>query len=107
VKALISLNAGSSSIKFSLFTLDDGLHLNAHGQIEKIGLAPALRVDDAQGRALHRQAWSDPTLTHEALLGALLDWAMGHLDGRELIGIGHRVVHGGAGFLRHVWWMAR
>jgi acetate kinase len=57
-----------------------------------------LRVDDAQGRALHRQAWSDPTLTHEALLGALLDWAMGHLDGRELIGIGHRVVHGGAGF---------
>jgi acetate kinase len=40
VKALISLNAGSSSIKFSLFTLDDGLHLNAHGQIEKIGLAP-------------------------------------------------------------------
>lgn len=98
MKGLLSLNAGSSSIKFSLFTLEDELCLSAHGQIEKIGLAPALRVADAQGQPLHHQSWNDPALTHEALLGGLLDWVMGHLDGRELIGIGHRVVHGGARF---------
>jgi acetate kinase len=99
MKALISLNAGSSSIKFAFYTLGDGLHLAAHGQIERIGLSPALHVQDAQGQVLFDKAWTDgAAMSHEVLLGALLDWAMGRIAGHDLIGIGHRVVHGGAQF---------
>lgn len=100
MKALISLNAGSSSIKFALYRLGDGdLRLAAHGQIEKIGTAPVLNVRDAAGQNLFKRDWPHGAeLTHEALLGSLLDWVMGHLDGCDLIGIGHRVVHGGRQF---------
>lgn len=95
MKALLSLNAGSSSIKFALYALAQDLHLEAHGQIEKIGIAPRLLVSDLQGREVVRRDLGDEALSHEAVLGGLLDWVMSHLDGRELIGVGHRVVHGG------------
>jgi acetate kinase len=99
VKALLSLNAGSSSIKFALHALGaGGLRAEAHGQIEKIGLAPRLMVSDPHGGVLARRDLGGAGLSHEAVLGALLDWAMAHLDGRVLIGVGHRVVHGGARF---------
>lgn len=98
MRALLSLNAGSSSIKFALYAVDGDLHLAARGQIEKIGLAPCLCVADPQGAHILRRDLGDASLSHEALLGQLLDWAMNHLDGRRLFGVGHRVVHGGAQF---------
>ncbi|MDE1915606.1 MAG: acetate/propionate family kinase [Sphingomonadales bacterium] len=98
MKALISLNAGSSSIKFALYALAGDLRLEAHGQIEKIGIAPRLTVSDPLGKTLFRRDLGDGSLSHEAVLGGLLDWAMSHLDGRELIAVGHRVVHGGTQF---------
>ena len=44
MKAVVAINSGSSSIKFSLFTLDgrDGLTLSAGGKIEKIGIAASV-----------------------------------------------------------------
>ncbi|PTR05823.1 MULTISPECIES: acetate/propionate family kinase [unclassified Novosphingobium] len=101
MKALICLNAGSSSIKFALYVLtgENEPDLCAHGQIAKIGIAPVLRITAPDGAGLHHREWADGAgLSHEALLGALLDWTMGHLQGRELMGVGHRVVHGGALF---------
>ena len=100
MKAVVSLNSGSSSIKFALFTLDEAgaPELSAGGKIEKIGIAPALAIRDVGGNILHSRNWDDPALTHSDLLAWLFDWATDHLEGREVIAIGHRVVHGGMDF---------
>lgn len=101
MKAVVSLNSGSSSIKFSLFTLDAAGNpvLAASGKIEKIGIAPALAARRADGTVLIERRWPDgAALTHADLLKDLFDWAIDHLERREVIAIGHRVVHGGIRF---------
>lgn len=101
MKAVVSLNSGSSSIKFSLFTLDaaGGPVLSAGGKIEKIGIDPALAARRADGTVLIERRWpGGAALTHADLLKDLFDWAIDHLEGRDVIAIGHRVVHGGIHF---------
>lgn len=101
-RAIVSLNAGSSSIKFALFTLDtDGPRHAAAGKLEGIGTAPRLVARDADGAVLVDRSWnSGAGLTHEALLHDLFAWAGDHLPEHEIIAIGHRVVHGGMAFAR-------
>ncbi|AMK24783.1 MULTISPECIES: acetate/propionate family kinase [Sphingomonadales] len=103
MKAVVAINSGSSSIKFSLFTLDgrDGLTLSAGGKIEKIGIAPSLRARSATGEILIERDWPDgAALSHADLLADLFAWAGDHpLEGRDVIAIGHRVVHGGLDFV--------
>jgi len=101
MKAVVSLNAGSSSIKFALYTLDSDHvpSLSAGGKIERIGISPGLVVRDAAGETLLERAWPDEArLTHAGLLGWLFDWAREHLQGYVVVGVGHRVVHGGTDF---------
>lgn len=98
----MSLNSGSSSIKFSVFVVrvDGGLVLSTSGKIEKIGIAPTLRAKSSDGQTILARDWPDgTTLTHTDLLGELFRWAAEHpLEGREVMAIGHRVVHGGTNF---------
>lgn len=101
MKAVVSLNSGSSSIKFALFILDRDRvpTLSAGGKVERIGLSPRLAIHGADGELLHQAEWKDEaSLTHGDLLSWLFDWMASHLDGREIIAIGHRVVHGGTEF---------
>lgn len=97
-RAVLSLNAGSSSIKFALFEIipeaDD--HRLSHGQIEGIGNAPHFVAKDADGRVLTEYHWpSGSTLEHEDLLAPLLTWITSHLGEDSLAAVGHRIVHGG------------
>ena len=101
MKAVVSLNSGSSSIKFALYTLGnpDSLTLSASGKIEKIGIAPALRIRSVEGEVLIDRDWPDgASLTHADLLEDLFAWATDHLGDRQVVAIGHRVVHGGTRF---------
>jgi len=102
MKAVVSLNSGSSSIKFSLFVVDPAgtLQLSAGGKIEKIGIAPTLAARSADGSMVLERDWPDgASLSHADLLADLFAWAADHpLEGREIIAIGHRVVHGGPDF---------
>ena len=103
MKAVVAINSGSSSITFSLLTLDGrgGLTLSAGGKIEKIGIAPSLRARSATGETLIERDWPDgAALSHADLLADLFAWAGDHpLEGRDVIAIGHRVVHGGLDFV--------
>jgi len=96
--AVLALNAGSSSIKFALFELKgDALTPLSRGQMEGIGTAPHFTAKDSAGAVLADRRWPDDTeQSHEALLGTLLDWVEAHLGRDRLIGVGHRVVHGGS-----------
>lgn len=101
MRAVVALNSGSSSIKFALFTLDekDRPVLSAGGKIEKIGIAPSLLIRTAKGEVLHERDWPEgAALSHAELLEYLFVWAGEHLQGHQVIGIGHRVVHGGTEF---------
>ncbi|SEQ98679.1 acetate/propionate family kinase [Sphingobium sp. YR768] len=100
MKVIATLNAGSSSIKFALYELlADGLRFDAGGKIEEIGTAPRLRARDAQGEAILERDWPQGSvLSHEHLLEDLFAWAAKQLGDREIVAIGHRIVHGGSDF---------
>lgn len=99
-EAILALNAGSSSLKFSLFGIEEkDLAPIAHGQIEGIGSAPHLIAHDDHGSVLTDRRWPDgAAMEHEAFFGELFAWIDAHLEGDALKGVGHRVVHGGAEF---------
>lgn len=92
------LNAGSSSLKFCLFErpAGEGWRMAARGQIEGIGTAPRLCVKDANGEKLADQDVSVGD-GHEAV-EALAAWLRSKYGGASVLGIGHRVVHGGSHF---------
>ncbi|MGQ5702810.1 acetate/propionate family kinase [Sandaracinobacteroides sp. A072] len=100
--SLISINAGSSSIKFALFTADgDSLAHAGGGKLEGIGTAPRLTAFAADGSPLVDRHWPGGNgESHESLLAHLLDWVKGQLPGRTLAAVGHRIVHGGRHFHR-------
>jgi acetate kinase len=96
---ILVINAGSSSLKFSVFeTLSDrSLKAGAHGQVEGIGTAARIEIADGSGNRLaaHALAGND----HNAAIAAIHDWFASTLGGEAAFsGIGHRVVHGGAEF---------
>jgi len=92
------LNAGSSSLKFCLFERPshESWRLGARGQIEGIGTSPHLSVKNSEGERL---ADEDVSVKdgHQAV-EALAGWLRSNYGGSRVLGIGHRVVHGGARF---------
>jgi acetate kinase len=97
--AILTVNAGSSSIKFALFGAGPPLPRIAAGAVENIGAAPRFRVHDTAGHPVYELDWQDGArLSHEDLLGPVLDWVDQHLGQDRLVAAGHRIVHGGADF---------
>jgi acetate kinase len=97
--AILTLNAGSSSLKFCVFEVNkDALERTARGQIDGIGVAPRLQAKTAGGDQTEHTWDGGAALSHESLLGELLDWARSHLGGARLGAVGHRIVHGGRAF---------
>ena len=104
-KAILTLNAGSSSIKFALYEMavPAPARLISRGQIEGIGSAPHFIARDPDGTLLTEQRWpASAGLQHEALLTPLLDWITSHLGAESLVAVGHRIVHGGDAYARPV-----
>src|ERR1700719_3333601 len=90
------INAGSSSLKFSIY---EGETRVLAGSVDGIGVRPNATATDAHGNAIAPPdfARSAPASPSEAL-PAILPWARPHLGTRRLAALGHRVVHGG---MRH------
>jgi acetate kinase len=98
---ILALNAGSSSLKFSLFEGDRGneLTLVCKGEIAGIGTAPHFRTVDQAGRSLAERRWPpNAALGHERFLSDLFTWIEDHRGDGRLAAAGHRVVHGGVAF---------
>ena len=106
--AILALNAGSSSIKFSLFDTTNGISSHSllyQGAVDGIGGNPHFLVQDTTGRRLVDEQLKTKTTTqpgHKEALGVLLDWVERQETGLTLIAVGHRVVHGGTLFLAPV-----
>jgi acetate kinase len=99
-RAILVVNAGSSSIKFAIYPAESGQGGKAalfHGALDGIGHAAHLKVRDSKGKAVADLTLANPS-DHEAALSALLKWIEAHSGGLELAAVGHRVVHGGGEF---------
>jgi acetate kinase len=97
---ILVLNAGSSSIKFSLFegrVRPSREGLICDGACEGIGHRVHFIAKDRTGASLVDESLAEGT-THEDALAALLRWQEGQFQDHRLIAAGHRVVHGGSAY---------
>jgi acetate kinase len=98
-KPILVINAGSSSIKFSVFETagDRSLKAGVHGQVEGIGTSPRLKIADARGRSVADQTVAGND--HRAAIAAIQDWFTDHVGPEAGFGsVGHRIVHGGMAY---------
>jgi acetate kinase len=92
------VNAGSSSLKFCVYRRPGGERwgLAARGQIDGIGTSPRLTAKDGGGTSLVDAALDKSVKDGRAALDALAEWLRARYAGSRVLGVGHRVVHGGA-----------
>jgi acetate kinase len=91
---ILTVNGGSSSIKFAVFEAGDPLRRILEGAIERIGRPEAtLRVKGLNQADNFSRLVKAPD--HTVAVGALMDWIEEHLGRVALTAVGHRVVHGG------------
>lgn len=96
-QAIVVLNAGSSSVKFSVFFKRQAeLVLRLRGQIEALFSKPRFVAKDETGATVAEKSWDEGTqLGHDGALAHLFEFLRSRANGTQLIGVGHRVVHGG------------
>lgn len=97
-RGILTINAGSSSIKFSLYEHNGQLAATPalSGQIDGIGAAARLVAKDHNGKhEITLTLSGEQEAQHAASLDFLLKWIGEHLSGVEIAAVGHRVVHGG------------
>lgn len=99
--AILVVNAGSSSLKFSAFAPADDRDpiLLFKGQIEGIGTRPRFIARDAGGAALAETRYEAKEVSgHDAAIGVVSGWLRGMSGRARLMAVGHRVAHGGMDF---------
>jgi acetate kinase len=90
---ILTINGGSSSIKFALYQTGEPLERKLHGKLDRIGLSGTnLSFTDATGTSqdTHRIDLTD----HRSAIALLLDWLETRLDFASVKAVGHRVVQG-------------
>src|SRR5512143_420264 len=92
--SILTINGGSSSIKFALFEANHVLQRILAGRIERIGLPEATFVVKGLNKA-DNFTESMTAANHTAAVGVLMDWIDERFQRGELVAVGHRVVHGG------------
>jgi acetate kinase len=95
---VITLNAGSSSIKFSLWDAEGAPRALAVGLVEMRGTERQFRVRDGAGNVMKEMTWSAPVVAghfHIDALHRVLSWRQAAFPEAHVIAAGHRVVHGG------------
>lgn len=99
--AILVLNAGSSSLKFSVFPIETsaGGPPLARGQVEGIGTAPRFVLRNERGETLEENELRGAAeFDHERALDVVVERLAAHFGGHRPVAVGHRVVHGGVEF---------
>lgn len=93
---VLTLNAGSSSLKFAIYDPGAGLALKLSGQVSGLGGAPRMRAS-AGGAVVVDETWSGAA-DLDAALQRVFDWLATTEWARGIVAVGHRIVHGGLQF---------
>jgi acetate kinase len=104
-QAILVVNAGSSSLKFSVYRVADQgeLEETARGLLDGIGVRPhfSARVL-GDGKEEKRDLAASEAGDHGGAIAIVAEWLRGHLAGALPIAVGHRVVHGGIAYAEPV-----
>jgi acetate kinase len=94
------LNAGSSSLKFCVYQRPsaEAWRLAARGQIEGIGTSPRFAAKDGDGQKVADQSLDSTVVDARTALDSLAGWLRSRFGSARVVGVGHRVVHGGSRF---------
>jgi acetate kinase len=92
---ILTINGGSSSIKFALFEMGNSLRRILEGRIERIGL-PETTFDVKGAEKADTFSRAVEATDYEGAATILLDWLDERIRGEPLAAVGHRVVHGGS-----------
>src|SRR5262245_52225323 len=102
-EAILVLNAGSSSLKFSVFLGGEPPTPLLRGQLEGLFTQPHFVARDKAGAVVGEREWPAGTrLGHPGAIEHLFGWGRGALGEHRIVAAGHRVVHGGRKFTRPV-----
>lgn len=94
---VIAINAGSSSLKFQLFSMPEEVSL-CQGLVERIGLEDAVFSMKFSGQEVSKTtSIADHQQAVDMLLTSLIEYRIVS-DLKEIQGVGHRVAHGGEFF---------
>src|SRR5512135_241546 len=98
---LLILNAGSSSLKFAAYRRSSStdLDLAVRGQVESIGNAPQMSARDGLGAVLAVPPVDRSVSDCSGAVNVVVDWLRPRLAGGLIVGVGHRVVHGGSRYV--------
>ena len=101
---ILVLNAGSSSIKFAVFAEREGnFAISLRGQIEGLYTRAHFVARDVAGATVSEKSWdADVKLGHEGAVDHLAAFLRAGRAEHRLIGVGHRVVHGGLEYTKPV-----
>lgn len=91
MNAILTLNAGSSSVKFGVYEVGPEPELLCVGQVESLGANATLKVRGRDPEAVGE-------VSHATALDVILPRLAPALKDREVVGVGHRIVHGGSEF---------
>ena len=93
-KRILTINSGSSSVKFALFDIGRDESRVLSGNIDRIGLSGGtFRAKGKDGASLVNRSLD--FADHAAAFKALFEWLQNATDAKELDAVGHRLVHGG------------
>ena len=92
---LLTLNAGSSSVKFAAYGASSTLDWLASGQIEGLGERARFSVKTAEPANANHAPGLDGHADHHAAVQAILQWLQRTQADRPVAAVSHRVVHGG------------
>src|ERR1700760_283790 len=95
---VLTLNAGSSSIKFGVFDIAESEPVYQFaGEVTDITGKPHLAIKNRHGKPVLDRDWDGPRKP-EDLLDDILNWVHDNAASDGLAAVGHRIVHGGAKF---------
>ena len=97
---VLTINGGSSSIKFAIYTAADPPARLLSGIVDRIGLpGTSLRAEGPDGRPLDQRAID--AFDHDQAAEHLIRWLLERVRRAAIVGVGHRVVHGGIHLVEH------
>lgn len=104
VEFALVLNSGSSSLKYAVFrtSVDADWTIEVRGNLEGIGTAPKMSAHDGAGASLPTPPLPAEVRDARTALEHVFAWLQSRLAGGRVMGVGHRVVHGGAQYTRPV-----
>lgn len=92
-RSVLTINGGSSSIKFALYRTDGPPERSIYGKVDRIGL-PGTKLTFNDLLQNQQDSFDIKASDHRSAVNVLIDWLEGRIGFAFVTAVGHRVVHG-------------